>query len=167
MALNSNAFTGHYAVINPCLLWRLNFWGARCWGTSLEQRWDRSMPFRIHISAMHLHRVLVPSKLIQIASMRYSHVCLKKIWTRLQRNGGQKGIKLVKNKLPTFSSYILNFNFVLMSHVAQYGENCESWDEACDTVNGTGQQSIPNDGEKNNPVKKKKARTKTKNNFKN
>lgn len=41
-----------------------------------------------------------------------------------------------------------------MSHVAQYGENCKSWDEACDTVNGASQQSIPSDGEKNSPVKK-------------
>lgn len=44
---------------------------------------------------------------------------------------------------------------MLMSHVAQYGENCKSWDEACDTVNGTSQQSIPNDGEKNSPVENK------------
>lgn len=49
-----------------------------------------------------------------------------------------------------------------MSHVAQYGKNCESWDEACDTVNGTSQQSIPNDGEKNNPVKKKKGKNQNK-----
>lgn len=41
-----------------------------------------------------------------------------------------------------------------MSHVAQYGENCKSWDEACDTVNGASQQSVPKHGEKNSPVRK-------------
>lgn len=41
-----------------------------------------------------------------------------------------------------------------MSHVAQYGENGKSWDEACDTVNGASQQSIPKHGEKNRPVRK-------------
>lgn len=48
-----------------------------------------------------------------------------------------------------------------MSHVAQYGENCKSWDEACDAVNGTSQQSIPNDGE-NSAVKTKTNQQKSK-----
>lgn len=55
-----------------------------------------------------------------------------------------------------------------MSHVAQDGEDCESWDEACDAVNGTSQQSIPNDGEKNSPVKtssnQRKSKTKPRKN---